>query len=49
MDVKLLSAERYSCRIFNDKPVDEALITDVLKLTTLAPTAVNYQPLKFDL
>lgn len=47
MDFKLLSAERYSCRIFNDKPVDEALITDVLKLTTLAPTAVNYQPLKF--
>ena len=27
MDFKLLSAERYSCRIFNDKPVDEALIT----------------------
>lgn len=47
MDFKLLSAERYSCRIFNDKPVDEALITDVLKLTALAPTAVNYQPLKF--
>jgi nitroreductase len=46
MDFKQLSAERYSCREFTDQPVDDRLIEEIVRLTTLAPTAVNYQPMK---
>ena len=47
MDFKQLSEERYSCRQFSDRPVSDDLVREILRLTALAPTAVNYQPFKF--
>ena len=39
-----LAAQRYSCRKFSDKPVEEEKIRKILQAATLAPTAKNGQP-----
>ena len=39
-----LAAERYSCRKFSDKPLDEADMAVLLKAAQIAPTAKNAQP-----
>ena len=39
-----LAAERYSVRIYQQKPVEQGKIDLILKAAQLAPTAVNYQP-----
>lgn len=44
MDFLKLAEERYSCRGFLDKPVEEEKIAAVLEAARLAPTAVNFQP-----
>ncbi len=44
MDFLELAEKRYSCRKFQDKPVEEDKINALLKAAQLAPTAVNFQP-----
>ena len=39
-----LAGERYSCRAFQDKDIDEALISKILEAARVAPTAANKQP-----
>jgi nitroreductase len=38
--------ERYSCRDFSDKPVEEDKLQAVLEAARLAPTAANKQPFR---
>lgn len=47
MDFKQLLQKRRSIRDFDDKPVSVELVMEMLKETTLAPTASNAQPCKF--
>ncbi len=35
---------RYSCRQFQDKPIEKETLTRILSVARLAPSAVNYQP-----
>ncbi len=44
MDFLKLAQERYSCRKFEDKPVEDEKIDALLQAAQLAPTAVNFQP-----
>ena len=46
MDFKQLAAERYSCRQFSDRKVDDALVEEIIAVANLAPTAVNRQPFR---
>lgn len=46
MEFKELIKERYSCRNLTGDPIDEAKINEILEMANLAPTAVNYQPVK---
>ncbi len=39
-----LAAERYSCRKFSDRPVENEKIQKIIKAASLAPTAKNGQP-----
>ena len=39
-----LAKNRYSCRKFLEKPVEEEKIKSILTVAQLAPTAVNFQP-----
>ena len=39
-----LAAERYSCRKFSDRPVEDEKIQQILQAGRLAPTAKNGQP-----
>ncbi len=39
-----LARERYSCRKFNDKRIEQDKIDKILEASRIAPTAVNYQP-----
>ena len=41
-----LAHERYSCRKFNDKPVEQDKIDKIIEAALAAPTAVNKQPFK---
>lgn len=42
-----LAKRRYSCRKYDQKPVDEEKLRLVLEAGRIAPSAVNYQPWKF--
>ena len=44
MDFLELAEERYSCRSFLDKEVEQEKIDSILKSAKLAPTACNLQP-----
>ena len=44
MDFLTLAKERYSCRGFEEKSVEEEKIQKLLEVARIAPTAVNYQP-----
>ena len=41
-----LARERFSCRKFSDKPVEDEKITAILEAGITAPTAKNVQPVK---
>ena len=47
MEFKELLQKRRSIRDFEDKPVSMELVQEMLRETTLAPTASNAQPCKF--
>lgn len=44
MNFAELSAQRYSLRKFSDRPVEDALLQQVLEAGRNAPTAHNNQP-----
>ena len=44
MDFLELAKERYSCRRFSDRHVEDEKIDKILEAARLAPTAVNFQP-----
>ena len=44
MDFLKLAKDRYSCRSFSERLVEEEKISAILEAGRLAPTAVNYQP-----
>lgn len=44
MDLMNLLKERYSVRMFSDKPVEDDKLNQILEAGRLAPTAVNFQP-----
>ncbi len=46
MDFKQLAKDRYSCRQFSSKKVDDSLIEQIIATANSAPTAVNKQPVK---
>lgn len=46
MDFLKLAKDRYSCRAFSDKKVEQTLIEKIVDAAILAPTAVNKQPYK---
>lgn len=46
MDFLNLASERFSCRKFSDKPVEEEKLEKIIKAGLLAPTALNKQPFK---
>ena len=46
MEFFTLVKERYSCRKFSDKPVEDETLNKILEAGILAPTAKNAQPVK---
>ncbi|MDO5715945.1 MAG: nitroreductase family protein [Tissierellia bacterium] len=46
MEFKNVAKERYSCRHFSNKEVEEDKIKAILEIARWAPTAVNRQPFK---
>ena len=46
MDFLELAKDRYSCRKFSDKEVEQEKIDKILEAAIAAPTAVNIQPYK---
>ena len=44
MDLMNLLKERYSVRMFSDKPVEDDKLNQILEAGRVAPTAVNFQP-----
>ena len=46
MDFLNLAKERYSCRKFSDKAVEQDKIDKIIEAALAAPTAVNKQPFK---
>ena len=46
MDFFELAKNRYSCRKFSDKKVENDKIKKIIEVALLAPTAVNFQPFK---
>lgn len=47
MDFKELQLKRESCRIYSDKPVPRELLTELIEVARLSPSACNSQPWKF--
>lgn len=43
-DFQTLAHERYSCRRFSERPVEEEKIEAILGAAACAPSAVNKQP-----
>ncbi len=46
MEFKQLAKDRYSCRKMTDRKVEDNLVEQIIDTAILAPTAVNYQPVK---
>lgn len=44
MDYEVLIKERYSCRKFSNKKVEDEKVQKILEAGNLAPTAKNFQP-----
>ena len=44
MDFTTLIQNRYSCRVFATKPVEQEKVDRILEAGRIAPTAVNRQP-----
>ena len=47
MELKLAIETRYSCRNYTSKPIDEEVISRLVEMVRLSPSAVNYQPYIF--
>lgn len=47
MDLEKAILERYSVRAFSEKRVPEEKLAEIIRLTGLAPSAVNFQPWHF--
>jgi len=47
VDFRELRKARYSCRDYQDRPVDEKMIQELLEAARSAPTAANRQALRF--
>lgn len=47
MDVMKAIAQRYSCRAYKDKPVEEEKLSQILEAARLAPSARNFQDWRF--
>ena len=41
-----LAKERYSCRSFSNKPVEQEKVDKIIEAALVAPTAANLQPFK---
>ena len=46
MDFLTLARERYSCRKLSEREVEQEKLDKIIEAAMLAPTAVNYQPVK---
>ena len=46
MDFLALAEQRFSCRKFSERPVEQEKIDNILKAGLLAPTGMNKQPFK---
>ncbi len=46
MDFYKLADERYSCRKFSDREVEREKLEKIMDVAVMAPSAVNYQPIK---
>lgn len=46
MEFSELIRNRYSCRSFSDKPLEQEKLDAILEAGRLAPSAVNYQPVR---
>ncbi len=46
MEFFTLAKERYSCRKFSDKPVEDEKLRKIIEAGRIAPTAKNAQPVK---
>lgn len=47
MDLITIAKERYSCRNYLSRPIEEDKLLKVLEAARVAPSAVNYQPWHF--
>ena len=47
MNIEKLFLKRKSVRSYSSKEIDKETIVELLNATRLAPSAVNYQPLRF--
>lgn len=47
MEFEKAVRERYSVREFTSEPVSVKMISEILKIASLAPSAVNFQPWQF--
>lgn len=48
-DIETLIKERQSCRNYKNKPIERALLLNIIGLARLSPSACNSQPWKFHL
>ena len=46
MNFLKMAGERYSCRKFSNRPVEQEKINSILAAAGIAPTAHNYQPFR---
>lgn len=47
MNIEEIMRNRYSCRIFEDKKVDDKIINEILDLTRLSPSSLGIEPWHF--
>ena len=47
MELKLVVESRHSCRNFTSKPIDKKVVSRLIEMVRLSPSAVNYQPYIF--
>lgn len=47
MDFKDVNEQRFSCRKFRDEKVSHKTLLEIINDAILAPSAVNYQPVRF--
>lgn len=45
--IREIMQNRYSCRNFNDKKIDDKTLREIIDLTRLSPSSVGLEPWKF--